>query len=377
MKSPVLIFLLLLALLPRIALAADTLGNLAPQAPAMSSPYMPGAILLMPDGSQAVVMEQLDNGDLLTDLEIIVSPEGVIRTGEDAGKKAEPDPAFTAAVLKGETASIEPPMTAPKPDQAGKAPGKGFVNPAIDTPKTPIVAAPVPEKTVNTVAPAKNPEDLSGKTEAQLTLAQLLPMTNIATGKMQEARPVQEKSAAEKPAAKAAPNNVKQRPEAKKQTPEKKENSAQTKKQQQKAPAAKSPAKAKAGEELRIPQEAIKSGNLEFLEGCWQGTRPEYYSKRTIRECFCFGSSGKSGKRRIYDHGRMCIGGTRASLSGNGVLSVTSSGAACNDGERWGSAEMVCRNSGPKTPCSWVFRDANNGSQSYTIPFVRVDSCGR
>ena len=31
----------------------------------------------------------------------------------------------------------------------------------------------------------------------------------------------------------------------------------------------------------------------------------------------------------------------------------------------------------PQDSCSWVFRDANNGSQSYQIPFIRVESCGR
>ena len=60
----------------------------------------------------------------------------------------------------------------------------------------------------------------------------------------------------------------------------------------------------KIGEPLRIPPEAVKTGNLDFLEGCWQGTRPEYYSKRTVEECFCFGPGGQTGKRRIIDPGQ-------------------------------------------------------------------------
>ncbi len=59
------------------------------------------------------------------------------------------------------------------------------------------------------------------------------------------------------------------------------------------------------------------------------------------------------------------------------MLSVTSSGAACTDGERWGQAEMVCRGTGQRAPCTWVFKDAQGGRQSYEIPFVRVESCGR
>lgn len=142
---------------------------------------------------------------------------------------------------------------------------------------------------------------------------------------------------------------------------------------------AKSAGKPKAGQALRIPPEAVKTGDLSFLEGCWQGTRPEYFSKRTIKECFCFNSGGKTGKRWVNDfsYGRNCIGAARATMSGNGVLSVRSDGAACSDGERWGRADMVCRNSGQNTPCSWVFGDAGNGTQSYQIPFVRVESCRR
>lgn len=138
-------------------------------------------------------------------------------------------------------------------------------------------------------------------------------------------------------------------------------------------------ARPKIGEPLRIPPEAVKTGNLDFLEGCWQGTRPEYYSKRTVEECFCFGPGGQTGKRRIIDPagGRSCIGATRANLNKNGVLSVTSQKGYCDDGVNWGQAEMLCHGEGQSTPCSWVFRDAQGGRQAYRIPFVRVRACGR
>ena len=138
-------------------------------------------------------------------------------------------------------------------------------------------------------------------------------------------------------------------------------------------------ARPKIGEPLRIPPEAVKTGNLDFLEGCWQGTRPEYYSKRTVEECFCFGPGGQTGKRRIIDPagGRSCIGATRANLNKNGVLSVTSQKGYCDDGVNWGQAEMLCHGEGQSTPCSWVFRDAQGGRQTYRIPFVRVHACGR
>ena len=133
------------------------------------------------------------------------------------------------------------------------------------------------------------------------------------------------------------------------------------------------------GELLRIPPEAVKTGDLSFLEGCWEGTRPEYFSKRTIKECFCFDSGGRSGKRRISDPkgSRRCTGATRADMNAGGVLRVYSEGAYCDDGERWGAAEMTCRGSGRNTPCSWIFTDAQGGRQAYEIPFLRVPACGR
>ena len=149
--------------------------------------------------------------------------------------------------------------------------------------------------------------------------------------------------------------------------------------QQKQDNAPKAPRTPRKGEPLNIPPEAAKTGDLGFLEGCWQGTRPEYYSKRTIRECFCFGKRGANGKRRIFDPSgsRQCIGATRASLSKNGVLHVYSESAYCSDGVKWGGANMTCRGNGKSTPCSWVFTDANGARQSYEINFVRVESCRR
>lgn len=368
--------------LPLAALgASDSLINIAPQT--QTAIFSPGAILLLPDGRQAVIMEQLANGDFMTDLEITISPEGVIRDGDIKGQVATLDPQFYAASMKPATTIID----------ALKAPAKPLPANAGQTVKTPITETKKPEaKIPSQKSPGPTGQNTAvaivpngagqptPKEPGQLTLAELLPMTNINTGKAQPPRQLPEQAqkttkAPEKAKVPAAETKREQSAKtAQAKQPAHKE--AQSKQESPKKEPVKA-ARPKAGEEMRIPQEAIKSGKLDFLEGCWQGTRPEYFTKRTIRECFCFGAGGKSGKRRIYDKGRMCIGGTRASLSGSGVLSVTSSGAACNDGERWGSAEMICRNNGPRTPCSWVFRDANNGRQSYTIPFIRVDSCGR
>lgn len=350
------LFILLFLLAPASGMAAaDSVRNV--EIPDFPSTFAPGAVILLPDGSQSVILQTLPSGDFITDLGMTISPEGLILDGEYKGQAVALDPDAiapqTSKTAPSEKTSIAPTLPASPPTK----------------PENPLKKVPRKQDGEKRPAPAqaeqkKQPAQAEAGKNKGFTLAELLPLTEI-EGKQKNAAPktVTQKEPEKKPAepkkaqAQAAPEKPRESP---------------------KAPESPKARKAKAGEALRIPPEAQKNGDLSFLEGCWQGTRPEYYSKRVIKECFCFGANGKTGKRRIFDgKKRQCIGGANAKLSSNGVLSVTSSGAACNDGERWGSAEMVCRDSGPRAPCSWLFRDANNGRQSYEIPFVRVESCGR
>lgn len=362
----ILVFALILSA-PCLA-AEDTIGNLQPSSQAPSAPLRPGAWVILPDGRPTLIEEALPNGQLRTDLGVILTPEGVIAEGEGKGEAVAliPDKAKPA---------VEPSAPEQSAPEAPKAPDIGVMLPGAKAPEPPASDKPEQKKAEapgqrGQPEPQARPEQ-AGQPDKQLTLVELLPMTRVPEAKTtaEQAHP-EEKAPEAKTPAKEPKKPEQKKPEPKK--PEQKKAEAPKKPAQQ----AKKPA---VGEEMRIPQDAAKTGDLAFLEGCWQGTRPEYYSKRTIKECFCFGAGGRSGKRRVIDPigKRMCIGSTRASLSKDGVLSVSSSGAACNDGERWGQAEMVCKNSGPRTPCSWVFRDAQNGRQSYQIPFVRVESCGR
>ena len=129
----------------------------------------------------------------------------------------------------------------------------------------------------------------------------------------------------------------------------------------------------KKGQPLQIPESAKKTGDLSFLEGCWVGTRPEYYTKRIVTERFCFDAKGV-GKRFISDpsYAGECVGATRALLNKNGVLHMQSEQMYCSAiDERWGASEMICRGEGEQTPCSWEFKDAGGAKQSYKIRFVR------
>lgn len=257
------------------------------------------------------------------------------------------------------TRPLEPVAPKPKEERIKPVAPTAQEVPVI-TPQRPVVSAPVVTPQRPAVSDPQGP----------VQLWSMLPLSEV-PGKPKSEKPKREgkpeasqPKPQEKPEAKAQ-EKPKEKPKAKPDTP--------------KSEPPKEKRRPKIGEELSIPKESLKTGNLDFLEGCWQGTRPEYYSKRTIYECFCFGKQGKNGKRRVIDPqgGRRCVGGTQARLGGNGVLYVQSQGAVCSDGERWGQAEMTCRGKGQHTPCSWVFRDANGGRQSYEIPFVRVEKCGR
>lgn len=349
------LFLNFMAVAPVSNAAESQLMNLPNQ---MRPPltFSPGSMIILPDGRRTIIESILPNGDLQTQIGLTLSPEGIVRDDPNNGQAVLVEPVIE------NNQGAEMPIPAPATEPGGAQPEVKQTDPTPGIqamlPTAPQTNSQNPDQTVTVpVVPKEIPQQPDNSAKTPLTLAQMLPLT--------QNKPEQTN--------KEDPTNKQEQPKAPVKEQKKPEKPASPKEKP------KAPQKPKIGEELRIPPEAAKTGNLDFLEGCWQGTRPEYYSKRTIKECFCFGAQGKNGKRRVIDpigH-RNCIGATKANLSSSGVLSVTSQGAACDDGERWGQAEMICKNSGPKTPCSWVFRDANNGRQSYTIPFVRVEACGR
>lgn len=301
-------------LLSQIAEAADSLANISDLVPGQAKPsrYSPGAWIVLPDGIRSQIIREEPEG-LRTDAGVLISPEGIILEGDHKG-----------ALVK-------------RAAENGSGPERGAAKPVQES-------ALVPEQRRSPLyiepGDGRHKSGQGARAEEQqeqeeITLAQLLPVTDLSEPKSGNESQPGKKSEISKPR--------------------------------------------RAGVALRIPDDAAKTGNVAFLEGCWQGTRPEYNTKRLIRECFCFGKNGKNGKRRIFDPAtkKRCRGSSQATLSANGVLSVVSPRAYCQDGSTWGRAEMTCRNSGAKTPCSWIFGDARNGRQAYKIPFLRVESCGK
>lgn len=346
MREFVLFLAFLACALP--ALAASNLKSIEETPHESTGPLLePGMAFQLPNGVSGVVKAALANGNLGTSLNIELSPAGQILTGPFQGEMVK------TPYQEDQTKTARADQEMPRQDMAHDQ----------ENAKT---------------------EPLPGGFD----IAELLPATSSLPEAEAEPAPRLTKTPAGTSASKTrSPQNPSQQAGAPKpqpdQGPSKKEHHKKEDTSAKKNPTTPAsdpgPRKVRPGQEMRIPPEAIPTGNLDFLEGCWQGTRPEYYSKRTIRECFCFGKNGKNGKRRVIDPigRRRCIGSSSAILDAHGVLSVKSSGAVCDDGERWGQAEMTCRNSGPRTPCSWIFRDAQNGHQSYQIPFIRVESCGR
>ena len=309
-------------------------------------------MIISPDGTLPKGYSRKEDGSIVTPDGTVLNPDGALPEGyvrREDGAIVTPD----GTVLLPAT----PPQEIPAAEREQPTPAPDQTRP--ETPQAIPTVPAAPEQAIQTPSPTPEPtpaplqEKPSAQSETPRSrqLWELMPLSEIP-----------ERPSPEKPLAQA---------EKAEKKPEKKPEKKQEKK-------AEKPSKPKIGEELHIPPDAAKTGNLDFLEGCWQGTRPEYFSKRIIRECFCFGKNGGSGKRRILDgETRRCTGATAARLDGGGVLYVTSEGAACNDGARWGASQMTCRGQGKKTPCSWVFTDASGGRQAYEIPFVRVQSCGR
>lgn len=361
------------------------------------SGFAPGAIISLPDNNLDIIRKAGANGQLETASGQTIGKDGALAFGPDKGKKATLAPSETRQGY-GTGAAIALPdknldiIRETGPDgqmktASGRALGKDGVvlqGPDKGEKTTPLgMGAALAENGAPIIplkddgkdlpqeeatSPVQKAEAVSQakeeKAEQKEESKPIQTMAEILTTGLPGSEPV--KAAEKAPAAKekAAPKAAK--PEAK---PVKASAKAET-------PA--KPAKATPGQKLKIPPDAAKTGNLDFLAGCWQGTRPEYRTKTTIKECLCFNSEGKNGRRYIYDPrfpGRF-IGGTRARVSGKDVLAFSSS-SAFNGINQYAPSDLTCKNSGEQAPCSWVFHGPGGGHQSYVIPFVAVESCGR
>lgn len=321
----------------------------------------PGMHIILPDGVNAHIEKVLKNGNFITSFGQEISPLGIILNGEFKDFPVSIEVEENVVLMAAEAKNKE---------QSEEKAGRQTTGIQENTSRNKRAEA----------ESVKSSESGAGKKE-EFDLEQLLAFSENEKYEKKRKKAETADTSHQKKAETKARTETRQAEEKRPVVKVEKESAAKEKHDREnKANTKAENGKVPVGKPLRIPPDAIKTGNLSFLEGCWEGTRPEYYTKRIVKECFCFSAGGKYGKRRINDTaygGRQCIGATHATLSGSGVLSVTSQSMACSDGAHWGAAMMTCRNSGPSTPCSWIFTDARNGRQAYIIPFIRVESCRR
>ena len=266
-------FLSLFLAQPVEGLAADTLTNIR-RAPAATTPggraLVPGTVVRLPDGRQTRIIEVLPEG-IRTDLGVTLTPEGTVQGAAESTPVTVVEEAVTPAAPEAAPASPETPLAVPETatPESAQTPLTPERQKAEAAPATPEIVLP------DAQAPSSPQIEpvMPGASEAaphQLTIVELLPMTPAPEQAKKE--DVKEQPAS-KPEEKKAPVKEEKAGKPKAEKPKQEKPKEQPKpKESKKKPAI--------GEELRIPPEAAATGNLDFLEGCWQGTRPEYYSNR-------------------------------------------------------------------------------------------------
>ena len=302
---------------------------------------------------------------------VVIQPKGTVQGGgavirEDSVAPSPPEDPQTLEPRPGKII-IDDANTLPPPVQPVEpTPGKIVIDeektlPPVEQPIEPgpgkIIIDEEPQPSIDgkdykPTPPAEEPK--ASPPSSPLTPGAFLPVTPFVEDKTPEPKP--------------APPVQTNKPKKTEEPPVQQAKLPDTPKPGTKAPAI--------GDKLSIPPDAAQKGDLSFLEGCWRGTRPEYFTKRTVVECFCFSDSG-GGKRIIKDPAIAgeCTGATKGRFSSNGELIVGSEQGYCTNGLRWGSANMRCQGSGENTHCYWQFPDARGGTQQYDIPFYKVPSC--
>ena len=233
-----------------------------------------------------------------------------------------------------------------------------------DAEKKDAVIVPVQPQPVQPPAQEQKQDKTPPKAEdTLLTPADFLPTTPS----KQEPPKAETKPKVEPPKDKAAPKLApKAKPEDK--TEQKPEQKSEQKKDK---PA---PEKKK-GEALRIPPEAARSGNMDFLEGCWKGRLSGRRGRNEVTDNmgsrFCFDDKGK-GKHFLYDpkNNETCVGSANGGLKADGTLRVDFDNLYCPSGETWypqGDKYMTCRDGGNGAECKWYYK----GQPKTTGPFYR------
>lgn len=107
------------------------------------------------------------------------------------------------------------------------------------------------------------------------------------------------------------------------------------------------------GSDLEIPEDAARTNDLSFLEGCWESETGlvETSTGLPIRVEYCFDRQGRGNQYVHLSNGLSCQGQLTGRFRGD-RLAMEASSSTCPDGHGFLPQEVECTGSGQTTRCT-------------------------
>lgn len=105
------------------------------------------------------------------------------------------------------------------------------------------------------------------------------------------------------------------------------------------------PPRPKPSEDLKIPEDARRRGDMSFMEGCWNNVTGLFNlkTKEPVVIEYCFGKNGEGEAIVTEQNGRQCVAPARASFDGQGRLQLEDmDDLRCPDGTTYNRNRVQC-----------------------------------
>lgn len=105
------------------------------------------------------------------------------------------------------------------------------------------------------------------------------------------------------------------------------------------------PPRPKPSEELKIPEDARRRGDMSFMEGCWNNVTGLFNlkTKEPVVIEYCFGKDGEGEAIITEQNGRQCVAPAKASFDGQGKLQLEDlDDLRCPDGTNYNRNRVQC-----------------------------------
>ncbi|MBC7953173.1 MAG: hypothetical protein H7Z12_15305 [Rhodospirillaceae bacterium] len=109
------------------------------------------------------------------------------------------------------------------------------------------------------------------------------------------------------------------------------------------------------GSALVIPPSARQTGDLSFLDGCWNNDTGLQNAKtgERVTVLYCFDRVG-GGNVNYRERAKACTGSVLARIDGAGTLSISVGSASCNDGQSYATEFVRCQSKDDgRADCHW------------------------